>query len=100
MMLRLVCCDISMEVLGAHWDIRWRWPGAAELPFLGVWVTVLLVSHGRERAEDWPPESWRGELVCEGGPLAKTFYMWLDILWAVSWAAVGGCMEGIRIGDG
>lgn len=34
-----LCCDVSMEVLGAHWDITWRWPGAAELQFLGVRIT-------------------------------------------------------------
>lgn len=32
-------CDVFMEVLGAHWDVGQRWPGAAELEFLGVQVT-------------------------------------------------------------
>lgn len=29
-----LCCDVSVEVFGAHWDIGQRWPGAAELEFL------------------------------------------------------------------
>lgn len=91
----LLCCDISMEVLGAHWDIGQRWPGAVELEFLGVQVTGCCwraVAGSVLR-----PGLWRagGKLVCEGGPLARTTYVWLDILWAGSWAAVGGCMEGI-----
>lgn len=31
-----LCCGVSMGGLGAHWDIRWRWPGAAELEIPGV----------------------------------------------------------------
>lgn len=32
-----LCCDVPVEVPSAHWDMRWRWPGAAEMELLGVW---------------------------------------------------------------
>lgn len=32
----LLCCGVSMEGLGAHRHVRWRWPEAAELEIPGV----------------------------------------------------------------
>lgn len=46
---------------------------------------VLLVSCGEDCAKDWPLESW-GKLVYEGEPLVR-ICIWLDVLWAGSWAA-------------
>lgn len=51
---------------------------------------MLLVSCGREHAEDWPLKNW-GKLVCEGGPLARTSCVWLSYglalgpLWETAW---------------
>lgn len=83
-------CDVSMEVFGAHWDIGWWCPGTAELEFMGVQVTGCCYW-----AVEWPLESWEGKQVREGRPLVMTSYVWLGVLWAGSWAAVRGCMQGI-----
>lgn len=74
-----------MEGLGAHWDIRQRWPEAAELEIPGVqsqgaagelWLGL---SQGLTSGE-------LGKTVHEGEPLARTC-MWLDVLWAGFWDA-------------